>query len=606
MLRNPGMKNIVLLLLVIPGFLFLSCSKSKDNNPVQDNTQSIDQKVDALLSQMTLEEKVGQMTQVDRSALQNIDDIGKYYLGSLLSGGGSAPVDNSPAGWADMYDGFQNTAIKTRLKIPLIYGIDAVHGHNNVKGAVIFPHNIGMGCTWDPALVQKAAGMTAEEVAGTGINWTFSPCIAVARDIRWGRTYESFGETPEIQQLMSQAAVSGYQGNDLSKGGSILACAKHYIGDGGTSGGRDQGNTICDEATLRAIHLPGYISAIKAGVGSIMVSFSSWNGVKLSSIKYLLTDVLKTELGFKGFLVSDWGALYQLPGDFKTEIAIAVNAGIDMVMVPTDYKTFISSLLADVQTGTVSIDRINDAVKRILKIKMELGLFDHPLTNRAYTAKIGSSAHRETARECVRESMVFLKNNGILPLSKNISKIFVTGSNADDIGNQCGGWTISWQGSSGNITTGTTILQAIKNSVNSSTTVTFSKDGTGAAGYDAAIVVIGETPYAEGFGDRSDLSVSSLDYQTLVNVKNANIPTVVILVSGRPMILSNILNLSDVLMAAWLPGTEGEGITDVLFGDYKPVGKLTHSWPKNMGQIPLNYGDQNYDPLFPYKFGLTY
>jgi beta-glucosidase len=402
------------------------------------------------------------------------------------------------------------------------------------------------------------------------------------------------------------AEVTGYQGTDLFNIGSILACAKHYVGDGGTSGGKDQGNTICDEATLRAIHLPGYISAIKAGVGSIMVSYSSWNGVKLSSIKYLLTDVLKTELGFSGFLVSDWGALYQLPGDFKAQIASAVNAGIDMVMVPSDYKTFIASLLADVQTGAVSIDRINDAVKRILKIKMKLGLFDHPLADRTYTAKVGSAEHRQIARECVRESLVLLKNNNVLPLSKNLSKIFVAGGNADDIGNQCGGWTISWQGSSGNTTTGTTILQGIKSAVSSTTQVTYSKDGTGAGGYDAAIVVIGESPYAEGNGDRTDLSISAQDYQTLVNVKNANIPTVVILVSGRPMIISNILDKPDAILAAWLPGTEGEGVSDVIFGDYKPVGKLTHSWPKDMSQIPVNYGDQNYDPLFPYKYGLTY
>jgi beta-glucosidase len=601
------MKKLIIFLIVVVGFVILSCSKTKNDNPAQDdNTQTIDEKVNALVAQMTLEEKVGQMTQVDRSALQSIDDIKNYFLGSLLSGGGSAPSDNSPAGWADMCDSYQNVAVKTRLKIPLIYGIDAVHGNNNVKGAVIFPHNIGMGCTWDATLVQKAAETTAEEVLGTGINWTFSPCIAVSRDIRWGRTYESFGETPEVQQIMSLAEVTGYQGTDLFNIGSILACAKHYVGDGGTSGGKDQGNTICDEATLRAIHLPGYISAIKAGVGSIMVSYSSWNGVKLSSIKYLLTDVLKTELGFSGFLVSDWGALYQLPGDFKAQIASAVNAGIDMVMVPSDYKTFIASLLADVQTGAVSIDRINDAVKRILKIKMKLGLFDHPLADRTYTAKVGSAEHRQIARECVRESLVLLKNNNVLPLSKNLSKIFVAGGNADDIGNQCGGWTISWQGSSGNTTTGTTILQGIKSAVSSTTQVTYSKDGTGAGGYDAAIVVIGESPYAEGNGDRTDLSISAQDYQTLVNVKNANIPTVVILVSGRPMIISNILDKPDAILAAWLPGTEGEGVSDVIFGDYKPVGKLTHSWPKDMSQIPVNYGDQNYDPLFPYKYGLTY
>jgi beta-glucosidase len=601
------MKKRILILIVAAGIFVFNCSQKKNDNLVQSNDQTIDQKVESLLNQMTLQEKVGQMTQIDHSALQNIQDIKNYYLGSLLSGGGSAPADNSPSGWADMYDSYQNYALQTRLKIPLIYGIDAVHGNNNVKGAVIFPQNIGMGCTWDPALVQKAAEITAEEVVGIGINWTFSPCIAVARDIRWGRTYESFGETPEIQQIMSQAEVLGYQGTDLSNPTSILACAKHYVGDGGTTGGIDQGNTQCDEATLRAIHLPGYINAIKAGVGSIMVSYSSWNGEKISANKYLLTDVLKGELGFKGFLVSDWGALYQLKGDFKMQIATAINAGIDMVMVPTDYKGFISSLISDVNDSSVSINRINDAVKRILTIKLEKGLFDHPLTNRAYTAQIGSAAHREVARDCVRKSLVLLKNaNNILPLKKNLSKIFVAGNNANDLGNQCGGWTISWQGSSGNITTGTTILQAINSAVSSSTQVIFSQNGTGGEGADVAIVVIGETPYAEGTGDRTDLSISNVDYQTLVNVKNSNVPTVVILISGRPMIINNILSLSNAIVAAWLPGTEGEGVTDVIWGDYNPVGKLTQSWPKSMNQIPINYGDQNYDPLFTYKYGLTY
>ena len=601
------MKKGILIIVATAGLFVFNCSQKKNDSLVQSNNQTIDQKVESLLNQMTLQEKVGQMTQADRSALQNIQDIKNYYLGSLLSGGGSAPADNSPSGWADMYDSYQNIALQTRLKIPLIYGIDAVHGNNNVKSAVIFPHNIGMGCTWDPVLVQKAAEVTAEEVVGTGINWTFSPCIAVARDIRWGRTYESFGETPEIQQIMSKVEVLGYQGTDLLSPTSILACAKHYVGDGGTTGGTDQGNMQCDEATLRAIHIPGYISAIKAGVGSIMVSFSSWNGEKMSENKYLLNDVLKGELGFKGFLVSDWGALYQLKGDFKTQIAAAINAGIDMVMVPTDYKGFISSLISDVNDGSISISRINDAVKRILTIKMEKGLFDHPLTNRTYTAQVGSVAHRKVARDCVNESLVLLKNaNNILPLKKNLSKIFVAGKNANDLGNQCGGWTISWQGSSGSITTGTTILQAINSAVSSSTQVIFSQDGTGGQGADAAIVVIGETPYAEGSGDRTDLSISNADYQTLVNVKNANVPTVVILISGRPMILTNILTLSDAIVASWLPGTEGEGVADVIFGDFNPVGKLTHSWPRNMNQIPINYGDQNYDPLFPYKFGLTY
>jgi beta-glucosidase len=289
------------------------------------------------------------------------------------------------------------------------------------------------------------------------------------------------------------------------------------------------------------------------------------------------------------------------------QIATAINAGIDMVMVPTDYKGFISSLISDVNDSSVSINRINDAVKRILNIKLEKGLFDHPLTNRAYTAQIGSAAHREVARDCVRKSLVLLKNaNNILPLKKNLSKIFVAGNNANDLGNQCGGWTISWQGSSGNITTGTTILQAINSAVSSSTQVIFSQNGTGGEGADVAIVVIGETPYAEGTGDRTDLSISNVDYQTLVNVKNSNVPTVVILISGRPMIINNIFSLSNAIVAAWLPGTEGEGVTDVIWGDYNPVGKLTQSWPKSMNQIPINYGDQNYDPLFTYKYGLTY
>lgn len=570
-----------------------------------DSTATIDQRVADLLSRMTLDEKIGQMTQADRQYFQNEADITTHALGSLLSGGGSAPQNNSPAGWANMYDRFQSRALATRLRIPLIYGIDAVHGHNNVKGAVIFPHNIGLGCTRNPELVQEAARITAKEVAGTGIDWTFAPCIAVPQDERWGRTYEGFGETPELTRLMSAAAVRGFQGDSLSHRESILACAKHFVGDGGTVGGDDQGDTRIDEATLRAIHLPGYIAAIENNVGSIMASFSSWNGQKMHGNYYLLTTVLKEELGFKGFVVSDWAGIDQLPGDYASDIETSINAGIDMVMVPDKYQTFISTLKSLVQQGKVTQERIDDAVRRILRIKFQLGLFERPYTDRSLTSQIGSAEHRAVARECVRQSLVVLKKKDkILPLPKNNIKIHVAGKNANDLGNQCGGWTISWQGASGQITTGTTILEAIQQAVPGAT-ISYSLDGSGASGADMGIVVIGETPYAEGQGDRSDLNLSKADIAAVRNVKHAGLPVIVILVSGRPLILTPILHFCDALIAAWLPGTEGQGVADVLFGDVPPNGRLSHSWPKTMSQIPINYGDPNYDPLFEYGHGIT-
>lgn len=404
-----------------------------------DSTATIDQRAEDLLSRMTLDEKIGQMTQADRQYLETEADITTYALGSLLSGGGSAPQDNSPVGWANMYDSYQSRALATRLYIPLIYGIDAVHGHNNVKGAVIFPHNIGMGCTWNPDLVREAERITAKEVAGTGIDWTFAPCIAVPQDERWGRTYEGFGETAELAALMSAAAVAGFQGDTLGSRESILACAKHFVGDGGTTGGKDQGNTQIDEATLRAIHLPGYVAAIESGVGSIMASLSSWNGQKIHGNHYLLTTVLKEELGLKGFVVSDWSAIDQLPGGYSSDVENAINAGIDMVMVPDKYKTFISTLKSLVQQGKVTEERINDAVRHILNIKFQMGLFERPYTDRTLTSQIGSASHRAVARECVRQSLVLLKKkDNIIPLPKSNVKIAVAGKNANDLGNQCG------------------------------------------------------------------------------------------------------------------------------------------------------------------------
>ena len=585
-----------------------------------------DPEVNELLSKMTLEEKVGQMTQAEQSSLKDVNDIEKYFLGSLLSGGNSDPKSgNTLNDWTDMYDQYQSHALKTRLGIPILYGVDAVHGHNNVLGAVVFPHNIGLGCTRNPELVEKASRITAIEVRATGINWTFAPCVAVPRDERWGRTYEGFGEMPELAKSLGEAAVRGFQGDNLSDPLRILACAKHFVGDGGTTFGTglpkeqnsaqrwglDQGDVRLSEQELRDIHMEGYIPAIKAGVGSIMPSYNSWNGEKCSGSKRLLTEILKQELGFEGFLISDYAAIDQLPGDYKSDIEQSINAGMDMVMVPHKYQEFFDTLCALVKEGKVSTARIDDAARRILRVKFALGLMEEGrshLADRSLHAKFGSAEHREVARQCVRESLVLLKNEKkALPISKRIARIHVAGKNADDIGNQCGGWTIDWQGKSGDLTPGgTTILKAIQNAVAKNTKITFAKDGTGAAGADIGIVVIGEKPYAEMRGDREDLSLDKEDVAAIENLKKAGIPVVVIVISGRPLIIDKIVDKADAILAAWLPGTEGAGVADVLFGDYKPKGKLSFSWPRSTSQIPINMGNRNYDPLFKYGFGLTY
>lgn len=570
-----------------------------------DTTQSVEARVEDLLSRMTLDEKIGQMAQAERQVFSDITDIRNYNIGSLLSGGGSVPSPNTGVAWADMYDKFQQQAMTTRLKIPLIYGVDAVHGHNNVKGAVIFPHNIGLGCMRNPELVKEAARITSLEIQGTGLNWTFAPCIAVTRNERWGRTYEGFGETTDLVSIMGVASIKGLQGDSLMGKSSILACAKHYIGDGGTTHGIDQGNTEVDEQTLRELYLQPYIDAINAGVGTVMASYSSWNGDKLHGHKYLLTDVLKGELGFTGFVVSDYAGIDQLAGDYAAQVEASINAGIDMVMLPNNYKEFIQTVKTLVSQGRITQSRIDDAVRRILRIKFKAGLFEKPYSDRTYTSQIGSEAHRSVARECVRQSVVLLKlKDNTLPLRKDGMQIHVAGKNANDMGNQCGGWSITWQGSSGNITQGTTILNAMRNAVNTSV-VTTSLDGTGASDADIAVAVIGETPYAEGQGNRADLSLSSEDIATVRKLKQNGIPVVVILLSGRPMLLDPIIPFCDAILAAWLPGTEGDGIADILFGEVQPNGLLSNSWPRNMSQVPVNYGDAEYTPLFPYGYGIS-
>ncbi len=571
-----------------------------------------------LVGEMSVDEKIGQVTQPDQSYLQSLDDIDKYHLGSLLSGGDSDPKSgNDLLSWTDLYDHYQSRALKTKQRIPLLYGIDAVHGHNNVIGAVIFPHNIGLGCTRNAGLVEQAARITAKEVRATGINWAFAPCVTVPQDIRWGRTYEGFSESPDVVKDLGAAAVRGLQGVKLDDPLAVLACAKHFAGDGGTAFGTgmrkgnsgeryplDRGETRADEATLRKIHLPGYLTAIEMGVGTMMPSYSSWNGVKCSGNARLLTGILKNELRFDGFLVSDYNALDELPGTRKQQIAQSINAGMDMVMVPERYTEFFRTLRELVQEGTVPMSRIDDAAVRILRVKFAMGLMNpqrSPLADRSLHKTFGSEEHRRVARECVRQSMVVLKNEKqALPLKKR-GRIHVAGSSADDIGKQCGGWTITWQGQSGNVTRGTTILSAIRNS---GAQVTFSKDGSGATGAGMGIAVIGEKPYAEFEGDRTDLHLGAEEVAVVERLKSAGIPVVVVVVSGRPLIIDSILDKADAIVAAWLPGSEGDGVADVLFGDYKPTGKLSFTWPRG-DSTSLERGNPGYKTLFPFGHGLS-
>jgi beta-glucosidase len=568
--------------------------------PYQDANLPVETRVEDLISRMTLDEKIGQMTQCSSDAFPAT--VATYFIGSVLCGGHQGPGgNNSATEWADLYDSYQDAALSTRLGIPIIYGIDAVHGHNKVRDAVVFPHNIGLGAANDPNLMERVGAVTAKEVAATGIDWTFGPCLAVVRDERWGRTYEGFAEDPQIHNNIVDAYIRGLQGIDANmQGEKIVACAKHYIGDGGTTGGQNAGNTECNEAFLRAIHLPPYQRALEAGVGTFMTSFSSWNGTKCVYHDWLITDLLKNELGFDGFVVSDWEDI----GSNSTNVKNAINAGVDMSMAPSTWSSFINTLRNLANSSQVPQSRIDDAVRRIFRIKFRAGLFEHPYTDRTLLSSFGSPEHRAVAREAVRKSLVLLKDeNDVLPIDKN-ADVFVAGSSANSLIRQCGGWTIGWQSMpSESSTSGTTILQGIQ--MLSTGSVTVSTNGSGAAGHDVAIVVVGEAPYAEGAGDSSDLHLSSTDVNTINRVRNSGVPYVIVLVSGRPMIITDEIADADGFVAAWLPGTEGQGVADVLFGDYGFTGKLPCSWPRDMSQIPINVGDLNYDPLFPFGFGIV-
>ncbi len=586
-----------------------------------DLQQGVD--VKALVAQMTLAEKIGQMTQVEKGSLST-EDVTTYFIGSVLSGGGGNPEVNTASGWMEMVQAFQEAALETRLKIPLIYGVDAVHGHNNVKDAVIFPHNIGLGATRDADLLRRIADITRKELLATGVHWDFAPAVSVPHDIRWGRTYEGFSEDTDLVTELALAYMEGLQNADPS----VLASIKHYVADGGTEWGTsktyewisgnwqapgdyykiDQGDSRLDEATLRAVHLPPYKAAIDAGAMNVMASFSSWQGLKMHAHRYLLTDVLKHELGLKGFIVSDWMAVSQIDPDYNVSVAMSINAGVDMVMVPYDFKLFIQTLTHAVETGAVSMERIDDAVERILLTKAWLGLFEKPFGVAEYLPEFGSDPHRQVAREAARKSFVLLKNaDQVLPLSKS-SQILLAGKGAEDIGMQCGGWSITWQGEHGQTTLGKTAFAGIREAVGDDAELAYDVEGDfgGDTIADVGIVFVGESPYAEGLGDNSNLYLSEADKALVKKMRPRCHKLVVILLSGRPLIITEELELADAFIAAWLPGSEaGNALADVLFGDFPFTGKLSVSWPRDMSQVPFAALKASPEPpLFPFGFGL--
>jgi beta-glucosidase len=617
----------------------------------------VEKRVDDLLARMTLVEKIGQMTQAERGAVTGDPTlVAQWNLGSVLSGGGSTPTPNTPAAWVDMVNTFQAQALSTRLHIPMIYGIDAVHGHGNVLGATVFPHNVGLGSTRDPALIERIGHANAEEVRATGIPWSFNPCLCVSRDERWGRAYESFGEDPALVSKMA-TVIEGQQGSTPGRLGDadrVLSTAKHYAGDGDTeydvaaaaaNVGQpwwaqrytiDQGITVTSRADFERIDLAPFEVAVREGVGAVMPSFSSvdWtedgvgNPVKMHAQQELIAGTLKGRMGFDGFVISDWEGIHQIPdpanpgngGLTAYKVRTGVNAGIDMFMEPNSAPQFEQLLLDEVNAGRVSMARIDDAVRRILREKFRLGLFEHPYASADNLGQVGSAAHRALARQAVAESQVLLKNDGkTLPLSDK-AKIYVAGRNADNVGDQSGGWTISWQGETGNTTVaGTSILQGIRQ-VAPQAQITYSADASAPmAGNDVGVVIVGETPYAEGYGDvggpecgwcsapqqeEKSLTLQPGDKAVVDSVCAAISKCVVLVVSGRPQVVTGIAGEADALVASWLPGSEGAGVADVLFGERPFTGRLSMTWPRSADQVPINVGDANYTPLYPYGWGL--
>ncbi|EEE63918.1 uncharacterized protein [Oryza sativa Japonica Group] len=593
----------------------------------KDAAAPVEARVRDLLGRMTLREKAAQMAQIERT-VASPRAIAELGAGSVLNGGGSAPLPRaSAADWARMVDGMQRHALSSRLAVPILYGTDAVHGHNNVYGATVFPHNVGLGATRDAELARKIGEATALEVRATGIHWTFAPCVAVCRDPRWGRCYECYSEDTEVVRSLT-TIVSGLQGQPpadhphgypflSSPRVNVLACAKHFVGDGGTDKGINEGNTICSLEDLEGIHIRPYPDCISQGVATVMASYTQWNGEPLHASRYLLTDVLKGKLGFKGFVVSDWEGIDRLceprGSDYRYCIAQSVNAGMDMIMIPFRFEKFLEDLVFLVEAGEIPMSRIDDAVERILRVKFISGVFEHPFSDPSLADIIGCKEHRLLAREAVRKSLVLLKNGKnqkepFLPLAKNVKRILVAGTHSDNIGYQCGGWTIAWNGDSGRITIGTTILEAIKESVGAETEVVYEECPTEATvetgEFSYAVVVVGEVPYAEWLGDRTDLSIP-FNGSDLISRIASKVPTLVVVISGRPLVVEpQVLDKVDALVAAWLPGSEGMGVTDCLFGDHDFLGTLPVTWFRSTDQLPINARDASDDPLFPFGYGL--
>ncbi|WP_457652873.1 glycoside hydrolase family 3 protein [Rhodocaloribacter sp.] len=591
---------------------------------------AIEARIDRLMARMTVEEMVAQTIQGDINSLTP-DDIRAYHLGSVLNGGNSAPRGDvrAPAPeWLALADELYAASTDTSdggVGIPLLWGIDSVHGQNDVVGATLFPHNIGLGAARNPDLIRRIGAATAVETIVTGQDWTFAPTLAVVQDDRWGRTYESYAEAPAVVAEYARAMVEGLEGkigtDDFLSADHVLATAKHFLGDGGTEGGKDQGDNRSSEADLMTIHGAGYPPAISAGVQVVMASFSSWQGEKMHGNHYLLTEVLKGRMGFNGFVVGDWNGHAQVPGCEPTSCAAAFNAGIDMFMAPDSWKGLYENTLAQVKSGVISAERLHDAVRRILRVKFRAGLFEKGKpSSRPHAGafdELGSPAHRALARRAVRESLVLLKNEGgLLPLDPH-ARILVAGDGANDIGKQSGGWSISWQGT-GNTRAdfphGTSIWDGLREAIEAAGgSAVLSVEGAFARKPDAAVVVFGEDPYAEFMGDVENLDFAPTTALALLKkLRAAGIPTVSVFLSGRPLWVNPELNASTAFVAAWLPGTEGAGVADVLLRKpdgsvhYDFRGKLSFSWPKTAVQTPLNPQDAGYDPLFAYGFGLTY
>ncbi len=585
--------------------------------PYENPKLPIEARAEDLLSRMTLEEKIGQMALVEKNSIQSLEDVTSYGLGGILSGGGGKPENNTPQGWQEMVKRFVDASLLSRLNIPILYGVDAIHGHNNVPGATIFPHATGLGAANNPILTEQIAEATAEEVHATGISWVFGPNLDTPQDIRWGRVYESFSSDPQITATLGAAQVKGLQGTDAAHL-KTLATLKHYIGAGGMSWGTahnkkykiDQGTTTADEKIVRELYLPPFQAAINTGALSVMAGLNTYGDDKMSAQKYLLTDVLKNELQFKGFVVSDWYGVYGISEDKYAAIVTAINAGINMVMLPFDYRAFTVRTIQAVQQGDISQDRIDDAVRRILRAKFAVGLFDKPIEGNL--SIIGSENHREIAREAVASSLVLLKNtNQTLPISDDIKRILVAGNAAHNTGRQSGGWTIEWQGVDGNVIPGaTSILEGIKQTAGPGVQISYDANAafpTNTDQADIGIAVVGEKSYSEGVGDNENPALSREDLATISKLQKLSKKIVVVIISGRPLFLPKEADNWDALVAAWLPGSEGGGVSDVLFGKQPFKGKLPLSWPRNLKQLPFSPDGITADktePLFPRGFGL--